>query len=198
MTEVARCGRPTRRGGACRLRLVLAVLSCANHLTADERVEYDRRRSAPSPFDRISTAVVEPACWTWPLVPVEQLAQDVLGDVPAMARLVVQEASGEAVIERWQQGRCAVCGIHSPGRLVLDHDHATALIRGWLCRSCNVREPHAGGIFAQYRQRNPASILGIRERYWSEVAEALDPQSLRPTPPPGDQWQKNPAAGIGL
>ena len=37
-----------------------------------------------------------------------------------------------------QGGRCAVCG--DPQKLVVDHDHATGLARGLLCRSCNCRE----------------------------------------------------------
>lgn len=38
----------------------------------------------------------------------------------------------------WQDRRCAVCG--QRGDLVRDHCHDTGLVRGLLCRSCNVCE----------------------------------------------------------
>lgn len=47
-------------------------------------------------------------------------------------------ASVRAALMEIQQGRCAVCP--STGPLVVDHDHETGLVRGLLCRGCNVRE----------------------------------------------------------
>jgi len=66
----------------------------------------------------------------------------------------------------WHPSMCAVCG--SRGNLVIDHDHATGLIRGRLCRSCNTREGsgYAPDRIVKYRQRNPASMWGFREVYW--------------------------------
>lgn len=41
-----------------------------------------------------------------------------------------------------QSGQCACCGENYPGwgknGLVVDHDHRTGVVRGLLCRTCNV------------------------------------------------------------
>lgn len=36
-----------------------------------------------------------------------------------------------------QQGHCAACGVVAE-ELHLDHDHQTGVLRGFLCRSCNL------------------------------------------------------------
>lgn len=40
-------------------------------------------------------------------------------------------ATGES-----KSGDCEICGTHQ-ANLVLDHDHGTGLVRGWLCNNCN-------------------------------------------------------------
>jgi hypothetical protein len=74
----------------------------------------------------------------------------------------------------WQDGRCAMCGASTeafgpfPLRLLRDHDHATGLPRGWLCRGCNHAEGRGGRgpaqdpVWQEYRRRPPAVLYGIR------------------------------------
>lgn len=72
-----------------------------------------------------------------------------------------------AALRRWQAGACAVCSA-TQGRLVVDHCHATGLVRGLLCSSCNTAEGiGAAQVFAAYRERPPAVILGLEEQYGS-------------------------------
>lgn len=48
----------------------------------------------------------------------------------------------------------------------MDHDHSTALVRGFLCLSCNTAEGHIDfGALVKYRLRYPAAILGVRVAY---------------------------------
>jgi len=67
----------------------------------------------------------------------------------------------------WQERRCAFCGFTD--RLCRDHDHATGLIRGYLCIGCNSAEgfaPYTHKAWQMYREGcNPANILGIEE-FW--------------------------------
>ena len=40
-----------------------------------------------------------------------------------------------------QDGKCAICATSTPGTtgvFAIDHDHKTGVVRGLLCRSCNV------------------------------------------------------------
>jgi len=91
-----------------------------------------------------------PACWGW--------------DLPG-AELVAQLGRSSDLLHAWQQGRCAACGMDA-GYLVEDHDHDTGLVRGYLCRRCNIREGLGGGpIMAGYRGRHPARMLGVVEQY---------------------------------
>jgi recombination endonuclease VII len=108
-------------------------------------------------------ATTVPACWLWPL-PDPDLDRP-FGDLEAMAD--------------WQDDRCAVCGKKlKSSRMVLDHDHETALIRGYLCRGCNVKEGTSGARRIElYRLINPASIFGMEERYvdsWGREAVPRD------------------------
>lgn len=88
------------------------------------------------------TTLDAPACWTWELPPLPQ-------------------PNGRGRLERWQDGRCALCG-KRPLQLHEDHDHATGYTRGYLCPSCNASEPY--GLtprFLNYRARPPVAIIGV-------------------------------------
>lgn len=153
------CGRPTRSGRPC--RQVVYAPACSTHLTDDERAQQAAAQPAPRPVE-------DPACWAWPL-PEREPTED-----PA------------DLLHAWQDGRCANCG-SDRRRLVEDHDHTTGLVRGYLCRSCNVRE----GVstederIARYRARNPASILGVSVLYidpFGKDAVARQPAPLDQQP----------------
>jgi hypothetical protein len=76
----------------------------------------------------------------------------------------------------WQDGRCAICGYRALD-LVTDHDHQTGLIRGELCTSCNTREGRQDRpVFVAYRDKPPAVILGVEERYWSSFTGFAKPE----------------------
>ncbi|MEU7206101.1 endonuclease domain-containing protein [Streptomyces sp. NPDC045470] len=153
---------------------------------------------------RIRTGM--PACWSWP--PVRPNEGDVARrfwdgiDTTGYNEKVLellQEAAGaldadRAALTTWQADRCAVCG-QTGHRLVLDHDHATGLVRGWLCNSCNTREGTAvgpGSVYALYRQRPPTAILGLTIRY----RDPLTGRPATPAPPRTDGWDDNASAGL--
>ncbi|WP_436960832.1 endonuclease domain-containing protein [Streptomyces sp. SudanB182_2057] len=108
----------------------------------------------------------EPACWSWPTTRPDRDDTerrfwdgiDTTGYGEKVLELLQEAASAldadRTVLGTWQADRCAVCG-RTGHRLVLDHDHATGLVRGWLCVSCNTREGAAfgpGSVFALYRE----------------------------------------------
>lgn len=122
-------------------------------------------------FFRVEPGVIrvrrstKPACWSWPAPETCTFKGD---------------AQAEAFLFYWHHDCCAACG--GRGDLVLDHDHRTALIRGYLCRSCNLQEPHAypDSLLGRYRDRNSATILGIQVRYWSLLHGYAEPHAHRP------------------
>ena len=69
---------------------------------------------------------------------------------------------------QFHQGRCAICGTPR-GDLVVDHDHWSGLVRGFLCSGCNGLEGAGRAdsmpLFARYRRRHPAAILNYYEAY---------------------------------
>lgn len=114
----------------------------------------------------------EPACYGWPL-PIEMC------DDPYRALVA------------WQAGRCAMCGHAVPGRaLSEDHDHATGLTRGFLCRGCNLHEGHCSSrtcACSKWRGRSAVDLLGVTIEYtgWDSSREGFyrrkgeTPPSLR-------------------
>ena len=71
----------------------------------------------------------------------------------------------------WHDGRCGICG-PCWGDLVLDHDHETGLVRGYLCRGCNAKEGarYPAPAIAHWRAGlNSAALVGLREVYYLHV-----------------------------
>jgi hypothetical protein len=183
--------------------------ACLNHATPADiaaRAAIEVERQAAEERWR-NTA---PACWSWPVpenVADWQPAPDPTAALLAAAGLAIPtgtpedaaESRGVALLSWWQQGRCAICG-RPDNYLVDDHDHATGMIRGYLCTSCNTREGvtkgETVGPFARYRDRPPTAILGIRLRYW----DAFRSEYARPELPAArrDLWEDAVTDGIGL
>ncbi|WP_327034890.1 endonuclease domain-containing protein [Micromonospora ureilytica] len=108
----------------------------------------------------------QPACWEW-VLPSDIDAVATPGVTPATVNVLPHERNAYAKLERWHDGRCAVCGqSHAVSRLVRNHDHPSGLIRGLLCSSCNTAEGRTDSLlFNNYRHRPPSVILGIEVLY---------------------------------
>lgn len=166
--ESPRCGRPNQTGKPCRMRRPQQYKStlshapaCSAHLTDEDRAAMHRAHTEYTEQMRVVLAELglpaplperDPACWSW----------------------LVSEGMD---LDDFQDGRCGACGVPNR-RMVLDHDHDTGLIRGLLCRYCNAREGHASihgdHIWTRYRRRNPATILGVVERYVDPIFREED------------------------
>lgn len=156
-----------------------------------------------------------PVCWYWPAEPPDAVSAqrafadqaerngctpeqvEVLWDLERAAEALVGDEAG--VLARWHNGRCAICG--KERELVCDHDHATGLVRGWLCHSCNTTEGtnfEPDTIFARYRERYPAAILGLSLRYLDPVTgEHAQPRDEAPVDW-ADKWTDAASEDIGL
>lgn len=160
MATYVPCGRLTKTTGKpCTLGRVRGIPACAQHATADEKSENrtrcERARQVIAEWEQQDTG--EPACWSW----------SVTSDDRAVVAMT-DESRASSALRRWQRDRCALCGYVD--HLVLDHDHASGLIRGWLCVGCNIHEPHdVGSKFTDYRARPPAVMLGMTARYFHPI-----------------------------
>lgn len=164
------CTRLYRNGKPCRARCASAPLggaepACARHLT-------DAEAAAREEAERYLAALwsaVHPACWSWPVPTADQVEAELEGLSSGLKDLVRD-------VHQWNMfhaGRCALCG-SSESSLVEDHNHSTGFVRGLLCKRCNLCEGRAAGEpFEQYRQRNPATILGQQFRYVNDWVSPL-------------------------
>lgn len=160
-----RCGRRRVDGTPCQAWRVTRFPfgefgGCSMHLTDDELDQREADVLALKVAIRAyDSEHAEPACWSWPISDAHREA------------VAADGVNGLAV---WQDRRCGLCGAR--GRLVLDHDHDSGQCRGWLCRSCNGREPGGGrrAIIA-WRERPAAALFGLSERYWSSWSGFAEP-----------------------
>jgi hypothetical protein len=115
-----------------------------------------------------------PACWEWSVTETHRTQAAALAgdDFPEARELLMA----------WQNGRCALCG-YRRDRLIADHCHQTALVRGMLCQSCNVIEGRAGRQgpntrIQGYRSKHPAFLLGLRVIYHNLHGPAVPEPAL--------------------
>lgn len=186
---MTRCGRPKKNGSPCRaLRARTQVVSdpqrweapaCAKHMDPAEHREYQAAIQRAIQAEREFFQARPVACGSWPVTDTDReraRAASECSDPEEADRL------GLALLSDWQDGRCAICG--GRDNRVIDHDHATGLVRGLLCPSCNTREgfARAGDAYDRYGAQNPAATLGLSIRYWNPFGGYAKPMETASTP----------------
>ena len=168
-----KCGRLNSRKRQCQRPRMAAPWpnpanwisqSCKIHASLDELATWRRAREESEQWCAEYQQALPIRCWEWA----------VLDEHRHRAAMAVADPLSEAaqqiawdLLADWQDDRCAVCGSRSGS--VLDHDHETGLVRGWLCRRCNTKEGFASQAHqrvVRYRTRPPTAILGIRLVYY--------------------------------
>lgn len=165
------CPVPTRAGRPCPNRLPVGESACWLHQPADERAATRSRKEERRVALEAWWDTTTPACHDWPVTEEDLLAAARAGAIEDHDE---RQRVGWGVISTWQRGLCAICGeiSHDWARgitdWVLDHDHQTGLVRGMLCRGCNISEGcNDYGALRRYRERPPAAMLGVEARYQS-------------------------------
>ena len=80
---------------------------------------------------------------------------------------------GACPMRAWQDGRCGLCGFRD--RLVEDHDHATGMVRGMLCRQCNSAEGLRDHNLGKWRSgMTVAAALHVERRYLNPISGRCD------------------------
>jgi len=171
--DLVKCGRPAKSTPSCGQVRARFLSSCSAHATPAEHAKADVERAGLTALVAQWSASLAPVCHSWDVTEFDRRS---VANLAVLSDDELRQARhAYDLIWRWQQGRCAVCGeqaaLVEPGwwsdsGFALDHDHRTALVRGYLCVSCNVSEPHGdGGDFTKYRDRPPAVMLGVIARY---------------------------------
>lgn len=144
------------------IKHVKVLFAYINTLSPEERPQRRQRISATASLgiDRTPLTGVAgadyPACWTWPFAAVRMHASTLRGNKEALWVL----------FRDWHQNRCAICGGSPAAELLRDHGHISGLIRGLLCRRCNVLEGKGQSpVVLAYRKLNSALLLGIELEY---------------------------------
>jgi hypothetical protein len=128
-----------------------------------------------------TTALNEPACWSWEVDDRSLQEAARYSDPNWSSDPRARVRACELVLADWQRWRCAICartpfarGPNAAARrarqLVIDHDHVSGLIRGILCAGCNHAEGRSSTKaprYVGYRNRPPAAILGMQVPYFS-------------------------------
>jgi hypothetical protein len=96
--------------------------------------------------------------WLFKVVPAEDFCQLVIDDEG------IEDMDPLSLLLSYQDGLCGICRRNE--FLVLDHDHVTGLVRGYLCSRCNTWEGSSDYPWIQeYRDNPPAVKMGIQLSY---------------------------------
>lgn len=132
----------------------------------------------------MTTWPATPACWSWPIPSLPSLkeAELIMESCGVELDQLTPWAQRPGLIEiarfvEFHRGRCAICG-RIQVEMATDHDHSTGYVRGYLCGSCNPVEGRSvlkspTTVFADYRVRNPAALLGYCDRYPKSAARLV-------------------------
>lgn len=186
-TVDVKCGQPTKKGHPCTHKQAHGIATCIHHATDEDHWLHLSLREQASRVVQEWRDGLESECSRWPVTDRDR------SEVEGLAALVDDEyrhaMHAYDLIWRWQRGRCAICGLGNPkgpydgvhynaAGFVIDHDHVTGLMRGWLCTGCNISEGTSGsGQAERYRENPPAVMLGIKVRYWSPIFGWAKPAS---------------------
>jgi hypothetical protein len=152
--------------------------ACAAHMVLAEFDELAAARERATHAIEARFSAVRAQCWDWPVTDQHRELARAATECTDLER--AENLATELLVD-WQDDRCAICGGHRQS-LVTDHDHGTWLVRGLLCGRCNIREGFAdpSEVFGRYRAVNPATMLGIRIRYWDPFRGYAKPQTCPP------------------
>ncbi|MEU3613549.1 endonuclease domain-containing protein [Streptomyces sp. NPDC006872] len=192
MTAAKRvCGKLTKKGTACRRELhwwtegckARYADGCWRHMGEAFQEACAARKEAED-REWLAFLYADPICWGWPMPDLQTLTE-------------VSEDKATELLSLWQNGRCAICG--HPHDSIEDHDHTTGMVRGYLCRGCNIqegiyRDPDC--LFGKYREQHPTKMLGFRVRYWGPFADVYGSQISEAAE--ADKWADAASKDIGL